>query len=204
MTVDRFHTVIGIDPGSETSGLVVCRIDEALGDRVSVVMHANKAATLKEIRQTINRYAVEFRCARVLVAIERVAPGQSSWTLTRTSELYGRVCEMVHALDPGMDAERRGLFVGMTRRDVLRNLRVVGRGAERDKLVRHRLIGMHGADRSEAVGSRKAPGPLHGVSSHAWAALAVAIAARIKHREVREMALAKYGLPDTALSWGET
>jgi len=194
VSVDRYHTVIGIDPGSETSGLVIARIDEALGDRVSIVLDANKAATVEEIRDTLRQYAIMYRQGRVLVALERVAPGQSSWTLTQTSELCGRIREMVYNMHPGRGEKDLCM---LTRRDVLRMLRVVGRGAERDKLVRHALIGMHGGVRSIAVGSKKSPGPLHGVSSHSWAALAVAIAARIHKRETQERALSMYGLPPT-------
>jgi hypothetical protein len=37
---------------------------------------------------------------------------------------------------------------------------------------------MHGGERRAAMGTKKAPGPLYGVASHAWAALAVAVAAQ--------------------------
>ncbi len=62
------------------------------------------------------------------------------------------------------------------RREVLRGLDVTGKG-NRDSLVRQRLIEIHGGDRASAVGTKKQPGPLYGVSSHAWQALAVAVVA---------------------------
>ena len=68
-------------------------------------------------------------------------------------------------------------MVAVYRREVLRALDVTGKG-NRDSLVRQRLIEMHGGERRAAMGTKKAPGPLYGVSSHAWAALAVAVAAQ--------------------------
>ena len=40
-----------------------------------------------------------------------------------------------------------------------------------------RLCEMHGGDKAQAVGTKKAPGPLYGVGSHARSALAVAVVA---------------------------
>ena len=74
-------------------------------------------------------------------------------------------------------ASREGLeVVWLYRREILRVLDVTGKG-NRDALVRQRLIEMHGGTRQAAQGLKKSPGPLYGVSGHAWQALAVAIAA---------------------------
>ena len=74
-------------------------------------------------------------------------------------------------------ASREGLdVVWLYRREVLRGLDVTGKG-NRDSLVRQRLIEMFGGDRASAVGTKAKPGPLYGVASHAWAALAVAVVA---------------------------
>ena len=48
---------------------------------------------------------------------------------------------------------------------------------DRDALVRQRMIEMHGGSRALAVGTRAQPGPLYGVTSHAWQALAVGVVA---------------------------
>ena len=53
-------------------------------------------------------------------------------------------------------------------------------------MVRHTMIEIHGGDRRTAIGNNNNPGPLHGVTSHAWAALAVAVAARIKRDDQRK------------------
>ena len=41
------------------------------------------------------------------------------------------------------------------------------------------FIEMHGGDKSTAIGKKYNPGPLYGVSSHAWQALGLACAHRI-------------------------
>ncbi len=72
--------------------------------------------------------------------------------------------------------ECRALERGYGSLEVLRGLDVTGKG-NRDSLVRQRLIEIHGGDRASAVGTKAKPGPLYGVASHAWAALAVAVVA---------------------------
>jgi hypothetical protein len=46
----------------------------------------------------------------------------------------------------------------------------------KDANIRQAIIDLYGG-KAEAIGTSKRPGPLHGVKSHAWAALAVAITA---------------------------
>lgn len=48
----------------------------------------------------------------------------------------------------------------------------------KDKDIRRAIIDLYGGADSLAIGRKRAPGPLYGVTSHAWAALAVAITAR--------------------------
>lgn len=47
----------------------------------------------------------------------------------------------------------------------------------KDTNIRQALIDMYGGSKESAIGKRAAPGPLYGVASHAWAALAVAVTA---------------------------
>lgn len=47
----------------------------------------------------------------------------------------------------------------------------------KDKQVREALIERFGPGKDAAVGKKKTPGPLYGVSGHYWAALAVAVVA---------------------------
>lgn len=60
------------------------------------------------------------------------------------------------------------------RKDV--KLHLCGTTKAKDANIRAELIDRWGG-KAEAVGTVKKPGPLHGVKSHAWAALAVAVTA---------------------------
>ena len=106
------------------------------------------------------------------VAIERVQSyGIAGASLLRTAEVGGRLYQQ---------ATWKGLQpTWLYRREILRALDVTGKG-NRDSLVRERLIEMHGGDAKTAKGTKKNPGPLFGVSSHAWAALAVAVVAAME------------------------
>ena len=73
-------------------------------------------------------------------------------------------------------AWREGVpLVLLYRREVLRILGVTG-GSGADSRVRGAMIERHGGDRATAQGNKRAPGPLYGVSSHAWQALGLAVA----------------------------
>ena len=98
------------------------------------------------------------------VAIERVQAqskvgNEIMWTCEVSSHLYQA------ALDRGHEVH------WIYRREVLAALNASGKGTM-DSLVRARLMEAHGG--ATAKGTKKAPGPLYGVSTHAWAALAVA------------------------------
>ena len=45
----------------------------------------------------------------------------------------------------------------------------------RDSNIRRALLDRFGPTRKQAVGTKARPGPLYGVKSHIWAALAVAV-----------------------------
>lgn len=148
--------VLGIDPGPTSSGLVMYSpADE-------VVAWAESAASLSDVRQ-----AMDSMSRGDLVLIERVEsygiPGNS---LLDTAEVVGRLREY---------GEGRGLRVEvMTRREVCRQLDVTGGG--KDRQVREVCLALHGRERSVAVGTKRQPGPLYGVSGHAWQALGLVLA----------------------------
>lgn len=45
----------------------------------------------------------------------------------------------------------------------------------KDPMIRQALLDRFGPGRQKAIGKKKSPGPLHGISSHCWSALAVAV-----------------------------
>jgi hypothetical protein len=155
--------VLGLDPGPTNSGLVL--YDSDAMDLLAGV--ARKSITTADAMDLLTRVAGKFGID--LVAIERVQSyGIAGASLLRTAEVGG----MLHqcATNLGLDV------VWLYRREVLRGLDVTGKG-NRDSLVRQRLIEIHGGDRASAVGTKAKPGPLYGVASHAWSALAVAVVA---------------------------
>ena len=175
--------IVAIDPGSVTHGLVVVRTTgPGYGD--NTVDYVKKDAQWRDVQREVTNLETDLRLGRALIACERVAPGQSSWTLTQTTEVVGRIIQLHDRLTFGHD--RAEPLYAMTRREVLSLLRISAKGAKRDSMVRHTMIEMHGGDRRTAIGNNNNPGPLHGVTSHAWAALAVAVAARIKRDDQRK------------------
>jgi hypothetical protein len=59
------------------------------------------------------------------------------------------------------------------RKDV--KLHLCGQARAKDANVRQALIDRYGSSQKKAIGTKKAPGPLYGISSHVWSALGVAI-----------------------------
>ena len=153
--------VLGVDPGPERSGVVVYCTD----DRRCI--YAKVIETEELLSRRFHSLAVLHMVS--VAAIERVQSyGIAGGSLLRTSEVVGRLWEL---------ALRDGLAVHLLyRREVLSALDVSGKG-NRDSLVRARLIEMHGGTRAAACGRKSSRGPLYGVSSHAWSALACAVVA---------------------------
>lgn len=59
------------------------------------------------------------------------------------------------------------------RKDV--KMALCGSPKAKDSNIRQALIDMYGPGKDKAVGTKKEPGPLYGVKSHLWSALAVAV-----------------------------
>lgn len=154
--------ILAIDPGPETCGVVL--YDAA----AQKVLEFDKACPVEDALQRIRRAAALNELID-RVACERVSStGIGSATLYQTAEVFGQFKER---------ARRHGFrFVGLYRRDVLRELDLLGARGNRDSAVRLRMIEMHGGTKAKAIGLKKSPGPLHGISSHSWQALGLAVA----------------------------
>lgn len=148
--------VLAIDPGPTVSGVVIYDHNRRR------VIKSMKAATEQEALSEITFSPPEY-----VVAVERVQSyGISGGSLLQTAEIGGSFRR--RALDESHDFEWR------YRREILKSLDVTGKGS-RDALVRNRLIEIFGGTKEIAVGKKATPGPLYGVSGHAWQALAVAV-----------------------------
>ena len=150
---------IGIDPGPRTSGVVVYRQRGRLPGRVA---EAYAEAELQQVRRMIADYSG--RESSLEVVLECTQAGPPSTQVVKTTEVVGRIMEMCHS--------RGVIWSAYYRREVLQGLGCARKG-NKDSLVRLACIELHGGDRKAAVGTKSKPGPLYGVSSHAWQALGV-------------------------------
>lgn len=148
--------IFAVDPGSESSGWVLY----SPGARRVVLCSASERNA--DLVGILRRQSVE----DTTVAIEQIAvrPGQPMYReLVPTLLWTGRFVEAW--------AARGGRLELVTREAVKRA--VLGSPRGDDAQVRAALLDLHGG--AGAAGTKKAPGPLYGVKSHAWAALAVAV-----------------------------
>jgi len=153
--------ILAIDPGPQKCGVVLYDTERRR------VLEAWKARPVPELLDEITLRIKAAECD--LVACERVQSyGISGSSLLYTAEVFGRVRE--RAILGGCQ------FVWLTRRDVLLWLDLLGAPGNRDAAVRARMIEMHGGERATAIGTKRTPGALYGVSSHAWQALGLAVA----------------------------
>jgi len=163
---DLEQKLLLFDPGPDHCGVVV------LDTHRRWVEFADASMCLEAALRLAHTAEVD------LVVIERVASyGISGASLLETSEVVGRLQQA---------AELGGRSVELIyRRQVISALSATGRGTK-DSLVRQALLqtfaGWHGLTVKDAIGRKKTPGPLHGVSKHAWSALAVGTAWMFRHR----------------------
>ena len=154
--------ILGIDPGPEKCGVALYDTDECRA------LFADSGTPVELVLERIDRSLAMVD----LVVVERVQSyGIAGGSLLRTAEVCGRFQQK--ALDVGLEV------LLIYRRQVLRDLDVTGKG-NRDSLVRHRLIEIHGGTREVACGKKSCPGPLYGVSGHAWQALGALYAVHLE------------------------
>lgn len=145
-------SLLAIDPGTTHSGFVVLG---GIGPRPlnsGVYENGEMLALLKENR---NPVAIE------MIASYGMAVGKEVF---ETCVWIGRFVQVA-----GPDRVRL-----VYRKDV--KMHLCGTPRAKDANIRQALIDRYGG-KAEAIGNVKKPGPLYGVKSHAWAALAVAVTA---------------------------
>ena len=151
--IDR--TILAIDPGTTQSGWVVYDGRRVLDCGVS----PNREMLLK-VRHCGGPLAIE------MIASYGMAVGREVF---ETCVWIGRMVEAFR------DPEAVKLVY---RRDV--KLHLCGSPKAKDQNIRQALLDMFpstGGGKTPQVGTKSQPGPLYGVSSHAWPALGVAITA---------------------------
>lgn len=147
-------TIIAIDPGPETSGAISFDTETMRVNWSKPAMPNESVLMLvREVSQR-DRFKIACECIEAMYA----HVGKET---VLTIRFTGRIEEAGGALNP---------VVLLSPQEVKK--RVCGTASAKDPAVRQALI-----DRLGPPGSKKQPGPTFGVSSHAWRALAVAIAA---------------------------
>lgn len=148
-------TIIGIDPGTENSGVVIWD-----GSRVT---HCWPAMANALVRALLTGFRPDsYRVVCEWIQAMGMPCGQEVFLTCRH---IGRMEETW--------AHQGGTMEFIQRPTV--KTRLCGTPRAKDPNVRQALI-----DRLGPVGTKNNPGPLYGVSSHAWSALAVAIAIDLK------------------------
>lgn len=147
--------IYAIDPGPETSGWVVYD-----GTRV---LESHAEYPNDELCRRLRRMSAHQTLCGILavewIECRGMPVGQ---TTLRTCMWVGRFVEAWGGQHDLIPATR--VRIG-----------ICGSAKARKSNVRQALIDLHGGSRQAACGTKKQPGPLYGVSDHAWSALAVAV-----------------------------
>ena len=143
--------ILAIDPGSKKSAYVwYTSMSEPVCDWGWIDNH-NLADVVS--KAWCDRLAIE------MVASYGMAVGRDVFD---TCVWIGRFVQAFH-----------GPHTKVFRRDI--KLHLCGQPRAKDSNVRQALIDRYGSTKREAIGTKKEPGPLYGVSKHGWSALAVAV-----------------------------
>ena len=154
--------ILAIDPGTTQSGYC------AFGDSVmaaGVMPNEEMMQYLSRAHWNINGYVM----ALEMIASYGMAVGKEVF---ETCVWIGRFQQAWH--EPSSVQK-------IYRKDVKMNL--CGTPRAKDANIRQALIDMFpatGGGKTPQIGTKAKPGPLYGVSSHAWAALAVAVTCQAK------------------------
>ena len=153
---------VGIDPGPKTNGLVVYHTIDA-PHTPGVVTTAKPRASLDEVRKLIHNLKYG-QGLTFQVVLEMTTPGPPSTTVHDTSIVCGRIIEL---------CDYRFIQCHTVTRPAVRSFfRVQPKGA--DSGIRSEIIRRHPTTNGGHI-TRSRQSPLYGMSTHAWAALAVVL-----------------------------
>lgn len=160
--------IFAIDPGTRTSGTVLFDPD------TGAVREANPRHPNDDLLDLLrNRWTWDTQEATAgapIVAIEQFKAAGGGHGIggdsVHTIQWTGRFQEAAHPLRVRL----------VTRLEVLRHLGIAANARNKDGHVIDRCCDLYGGPpRAAAKGTKKQPGPLYGMSSHAWQALGVAL-----------------------------
>ncbi len=160
--------VIGLDPGTEHSALVAFNGVTVVSKEVlnnALVVDRLENDNIGTFFQRSEWGQAEMIHERTVLVIEQI----ESFGMAVGREVFETVFwtgRFAHAWSPRP-------FDRMPRRIVKQHLCHTARAT--DANIRQALIDRFGPSTEKAIGKRAAPGPLFGIKSHEWAALAVAV-----------------------------
>lgn len=162
--------ILAIDPGTTQSAWVVYHngkvLDKGIDDNDELLCQFGYGFT-KDM-QDLEKDVVYIE----MVASYGMAVGQ---TVFETCVWIGRFQQ--EAYNNGYEVEM------IYRKDV--KMYLCGQTKAKDSNIRQAIMDRYGSERSVVIGTKKAPGPLYGVSKDIWAALGVAITAEAQNVEPR-------------------
>ncbi len=141
------ETLLAIDPGTEQSAYVFLDCGDVDGHGI----------VSNEDLEDILRHTL--------------CPVACEWIEAMGMAVGREVFETVYWV--GRFAAVSGQFHRVTRRQV--KLHLCGNMKAKDPNIRQALIDLYGGSKEKAIGKKKTPGPLYGISSHEWSALAVGV-----------------------------
>jgi len=148
----RPTSVIAIDPGTTHSGLV---------------LYVGGIPMLSDVQENHDVLTYLKDTSRPHIAIEMIA----SYGMAVGKEVFETCVWVGRFIEAAGGMERIRLIY---RKDV--KMHLCGNVRAKDANIRQAIIDRYGG-KAEAIGTVKKQGPLYGVKSHAWAALAVALTA---------------------------
>ena len=148
-------TVLACDPGYEQSALVMWD-----GTKIGSHRIVNNEALMPELR-----WLGERKHLGITFVIEQIESMGMAVGKTTFETVYWSGC-FAEAMYPNPVAR-------VTRRAV--KLHICGQSRAKDGEIRQAIIDRFGPSKEQAIGKKASKGPLYGIASHEWAALAVAL-----------------------------
>lgn len=161
-------SVFAIDPGPSQSSYVICLFTgdtRLLGTPMQLQSVFEGCPNEKVLQSLAGSPSCHFVCEDVVFYGENVHVGKSVFDTVRWC---GRFEQLLYTM---------GKTIEFIPRQTVKAC-VVNNTRAKDPDVRQALI-----DRFGAVGKKKDPGPLFGISGHSWSALAVAVTYSIRYRD---------------------
>lgn len=151
---------LGIDPGPKNKGCGFALIDD---EGVLLQSGVSSTKTICEFIPAVDRIVIE------MISCYGMAVGMSTF---QTLIEAGRIIQC--ALSG--DETEKGIYL-IPRKDI--KMVICGTSQAKDANVRQALLNLYastGAGKVPQIGTKGQPGPLYGMSTHAWPALAAALA----------------------------